>query len=421
MEFLSFLFKIMLSLALGGLIGIDRERSKKGFPAGIRTLAFISLLGMLSAFLSSELNNYLIMIVMLSTIFALLVVGYGVSFNTKRFFGFTSTIIIFLTFVIGMISYYDNYNYNYYAIALAIITTLILSQKTFLHSMVSKLSDNEIFDSLKFAIIAFIILPLIPNKAIDPWGIINPYELWFLVVLILSISYLGYFISKVIGKNRGIYLSGLVGGLISSTAVASSLSILSKKNESLSNASCIGIMLASSIMYIRILIEALIINFSFGTALLLPLILCALIGLSISLFDIRKNRASSTSNNAQIITESPFNLLPAIKFTLFIAVILIASRFLNNTFGESGIYFASMLAGLIDTDAITLSLASLVNSSLSIQIGIVAIIIAVLTNSIIKLLFVKTQGSKNLFKKMIPRYIISSVPLILFVLFYLIA
>jgi uncharacterized membrane protein (DUF4010 family) len=113
----------------------------------------------------------------------LIIVGYGVSFKTPNFFGFTSTIVIFLTFLVGVISYFDEY--YYFAVALAIIISILLTQKTRIHALVENIKDAELFDALKFGIVAFIILPLLPNKEFDPWGLFNPYYLWLIVVLIL--------------------------------------------------------------------------------------------------------------------------------------------------------------------------------------------------------------------------------------------
>jgi uncharacterized membrane protein (DUF4010 family) len=410
MEFLVFLFKIILSLSLGGLIGIDRQKNKKGYPAGIRTLAFISLLGFLSCFISNEINNYLFLISTFILIFILLIVGYGVSFNSKKFFGFTSTIIIFLTFLIGTISYYEQY--YYFAVSLSIIITLILTQKTFLHTIVSKIKNNELFDALKFGIIAFIILPLLPNKTIDPLGVINPFNLWLLVVLILLISYVGYILSKFLGKRKGIYLSGLLGGLISSTAVTSSLSTLSKKNESVTNSCLVGIILASSIMFLMIFFEALLTNPAFAYGMIIPFSACFIIGLLISWFLIKSPKTTNLSN-AELVSESPFNFLPALKFMAFIIIILFFSKLLLTYFGDKGIYAISFISSLANTDAVTISIATLAKESITYNSAYLAMIIAVLTNNLIKLILIKQAGSKKLFGNVLKNYLLMNTPMII--------
>lgn len=410
MDFLAFLLKIILSLALGGLIGIDRQKNKNGYPAGIRTLAFISLLGFLSCFISNEINNYYFLISAFLLILILTIVGYGVSFNSERFFGFTSTIIIFLTFFIGVISYYEQY--YYFAVSLSILITLILTQKTFIHTIVLKIKDNELFDALKFGIISFIILPLLPNKTIDPLEVINPFNLWLLVVLILLISYVSYILSRFLGKSKGIYISGLLGGLISSTAVTSSLSILSKKNESISNSCLVGITLASSVMFLMVFFEALLTNYSFAFGMIIPFISCFIIGLLISWILIKSPKTTNLGN-AELVSESPFNFFPAIKFMSLIVVILFISKLLLIFFGDKGIYAISFLSSLANTDAVTISIATLAKESISYTSAYLAMIIAVLTNNSMKLFLIKQMGSKKLFIDVLKNYLIMNAPMII--------
>ncbi|MFA5333292.1 MAG: MgtC/SapB family protein [Candidatus Nanoarchaeia archaeon] len=417
MDFFAFLLKTLLSLALGGLIGIDRQKSKNGYPAGIRTLAFISLLGFLSCFISNEINNSYFLIASFLLIFILIIVGYGVSFNSEKFFGFTSTIIIFLTFLIGVISYYEQY--YYFAVSLSILITLILTQKTFIHTFVSKIQDNELFDALKFGIIAFIILPVLPNTTIDPLGVINPFNLWLLVVLILLISYAGYILSKFLGKSKGIYISGLLGGVISSTAVTSSLSILSKKNEAVSNSCMVGITLASSVMFLMVFFEALLTNPSFAYGMIIPFSSCFLIGLLVSWIMIKSPKTTNL-NNAELVSESPFNFFPAIKFMALIVLILFISKLLLMVFGDKGIYAVSFFSSLANTDAVTISIATLAKDSLAYSTAYLSIAIAVLTNNLMKLFLIKQMGSKKLFTEILKNYLAMNAPILIWIICLLI-
>lgn len=405
------LFKILLSLGLGGLIGIDRERVHKGYPGGIRTLALLSLLGTLTSFISDVLSNFWIVPCAVAMVFLLVGVGYSMSIKKGKSFGLTSTVVILLTYVIGLITYFDDY--QYIAISVSIIITLVLIEKRVLHKFARKVKQNELLDALKFGIVAFVILPLLPNKTIDPWGVINPYNLWLMVVLILGISFIGYISSKLFGAKKGIYSSALLGGLISSTLVSSSLSILSKKNEDLCNACAAGITLASSIMFVRVFIEAYVVNNELGVILLPPLLITCLIGLIITYFTWK---STDLSIKKSVIEKSPFNFLPALKFTLLLAMILITSEVTYELIGSSGAYITSVLGGLMDTDAVTVSMASLSGASLSYKLGRNAVIIACLTNSVVKLLIVKSSGDSRLFKKVLLNYSIMLIPLIIFIL-----
>jgi len=413
MDFPVFFLKLILSLALGGLIGIDREKSKKGYPAGIRTLALISLLGFLSSFVSDSIENTYFLIASTFLVFILLIVGYGVSFNTEKFFGFTSTIVIFLTFVIGVISYYEEY--YYFAVSLSIIITALLSQKTFIHDMVSKLEYNELIDALKFGIVAFIILPILPNTTIDPLNVFNPYSLWLLVVLILSVSYVGYALSKIIGKSRGVYVSGFLGGIVSSTAVTSSLSYLSKKSESLSDSCVIGITLSNTASMLMILIESFIVNFEFGLTLIMPLAFCFTVGMIISYFSIKalEKKAPLTP---EMVSESPFNFIPAIKFTALIALTLFLSKIALIFFGDSGLYLASFFSSFASTSSVIVSISTLVKDSIIMRVAWIATAICIITNSTFKIFLAKKNGSKSMLKKLLINYALMNTPLIIWVL-----
>ncbi len=417
MDFFAMLLKSFLSLALGGLIGIERQKTKKGFPAGIRTLAFISLLGMMSAFISYEIGSNYFLIASFILIFSLIIVGYGVSFKTQNFFGFTSTIVIFLTFLVGVISYYDEY--YYFAVALAIIISILLTQKTRIHALVENIKDNEIFDALKFGIVAFVILPLLPNAEIDPWGIFNPYYLWLLVVLILSINYASYILSKFLGKKKGVILSGVLGGLISSTATASSLSHISKKNEGLSSACAIGMTLSTSVMYLRILAESLIINLEFAKSMAIPLSLSFGVGLIISLLFIKFD-SSKNSSSSEIISENPFNFIPALKFAALIFSILFISKICLTFLGDSGIYLTSFFSSFANTDAAVISVSTLAKESLQSLSGYLSIGIIILTNNIVKLFLIKKNGSKAMFLKVLINYAIINIPIIIWMAYLLI-
>ncbi len=417
MDFFAMLLKSFLSLALGGLIGIERQKTKKGFPAGIRTLAFISLLGMMSAFISYEIGSNYFLIASFILIFSLIIVGYGVSFKTQNFFGFTSTIVIFLTFLIGVISYYDEY--YYFAVALAIIISVLLTQKTRIHALVENIKDNELFDALKFGIVAFVILPLLPNKEIDPWGLFNPYYLWLLVVLILSINYASYLLSKFLGKKKGVILSGLLGGLISSTATASSLSQISKKNESLSSACAIGMTLSTSVMYLVILIESSIINLEFSNAMIIPLASSFGLGLIISLLFIKFD-SSKNSPSSEIISDNPFNFIPALKFSTLIFAILIISKIFLTLLGDYGIYITSFFSSFANTDAAVISVSTLTKESLQWITGYLSIGIIILTNNIVKLFLIKKNGSKEMFFKVFINYSIINAPMIIWIISLLI-
>lgn len=405
------MFNSLLALGLGGLIGIERERTKHGYPAGVRTLAFLSLIGMLTSLIAETTSNTLVYPAALIGVILMIGASYSVSLTKKKSFGFTNTIIILLTFLIGLISYFNEY--LILAVALSIITTLLLTTKKTIHGFARRMKDEELLDALKFGIVAFIILPLLPNQTIDPWNVINPWELWLMVVLILAISFIGYIAAKIVGPRKGLYWSGMLGGLVSSTAVSSSLSITSKKNNKLATACSVGITLASSIMFLRVLIEAYLFNPKLAVNLIMPLTIPAVIGFITSYL---LWKAKNDTTRTELVEKSPFNFIPALKFTLLLVLIFLISTLGNTYFGDSGTYLTSILAGLVDTDAITLSMASLAGDSLTYSTAGTAILLACITNTIVKLFITWSVGSRELFKKMLLNYGIMMLPLIIFIL-----
>ncbi len=407
----SILFKLLLSMGLGGLIGIDRERAHKGYPAGIRTLSFVSLLGTLTSFISITLNNPVVMPVVIGIMLFLFSVSYFVVSYTSKSGSLTSTVVIFLTYMIGLISYFEEY--QYLAISLSIIITVVLTEKEILHDFARKMKRSELLDALKFGIVAFIILPLLPDRYVDPFHVINPHYLWLMVVLILTISFVAYVVSRLVGAGNGIFWSGAIGGLISSTAVSSSLSILSKKHPNLSKTCAKGILLASSIMYLRILFEIYIVNSRLAYFLFMPFLFSSIFGLFIASL---VGEDKDIKSEEPFVEDSPFNFMPALKFTLILVVVMFISKFGNMLFGETGSYVASIFGGLVDTDAISVSVSSMAGSSLSYYIGFISILIATLSNNVVKLIIVRSMGSRKLFNFVLFGYIFMALPTVVFML-----
>jgi uncharacterized membrane protein (DUF4010 family) len=394
MDFTYLLFKVLLALGLGGLIGIDRERAHQGYPAGIRTLAFISLLGMLTSFTFEVTQNSLVIPVGLGMIFLLSGASYAVTlFKNKSSIGLTSTIIIIITYLVGVISFFEEY--FYLAVAVSIITTLVLTEKERLHNFVRNLSQNELLDALKFGIVAFVILPLLPNTTIDPLGVLNPYKLWLTVVIILSISFIGYAAAKIVGPSRGIFLSGLFGGLASSTGVTTTLSSLSRKDDRLVDACALGISLSWSIMFIRTLVELYLVKPEIVMYILAPFLAAGVAGILVS-YLVYKMRVKDT--NAELVHNSPFNFIPALKFVVILAVMLVAAKLAMEGAGELGIYATSFLSAMFDVTPAVLSIASLAGTTISLSVARNAIIIASISNTLVKLGMTLVLGRKELFK-----------------------
>lgn len=383
------LYKFFLAIALGALMGLERERIHKEHQgeefAGIRTFMLIAFLGSLIAYLSNLYFDWLLAIG-ISAFIIVIVSAYVLSSVINKKLGMTTEISAIIAFIVGILIFKTSQEV---AILIAILNTLILSFKSPLHEFAYKIQQKEYFDTIKFILIAFVILPLLkPINNFGPFNSINVYEIWLMVVFVSSLSYIAYILIKVLGSDKGVYLTGLLGGILSSTATVTSLA--NKSKESVHVKPLVGAAaLACSTMFIRMLIEVAVLNYSLIEQLAFPLVLLALIGfISVSLLW-RKSKYGT----AAIDYDSPLMLKPAIKFGLFYGFILLLSSAMNYYFGAQGLLISAVIAGLADVDAITIYVAQ--HPEIAMGTGITAIILAAIVNTIVKVIIAKAFGKKE--------------------------
>lgn len=386
-------YKVGLALFIGLLIGVERERHRKKGErifAGIRTFPMISLLGFLSAFVSyfTSFAFYIVFIVVLGI---LLSISYYLSAKEGGLGG-TSEIATMLVFVLGSLVFWDHLLLS---VALAVVLVTLLSMKPYLRSFTEHISEEDIIATIKFAIITIIVLPLLPNKFYGPFNTFNPQKIWLLVVLIAGMSFVGYILFKIVGTKKGILLLAFLGGLVSSTAVTLSYTQRSKEMNELSKDFASGIILASTIMFPRVLIVIYILNVYLGNILIIPFGVFILAGLLFSFFISKKRKSTEVKD---IKLSNPFKIISAIKFGLLFTAILFVTNLARHYLGEQGIYLTSLLGGVADVDAIVLTIADLSIKSLPITIAASAVVIACVTNSIIKLSIVLFGGSTEIKK-----------------------
>jgi uncharacterized membrane protein (DUF4010 family) len=369
-----------ISLLVGALVGLERERSieeNRILFAGIRTYPLIGLLGFLSALLSYHTNFWILAV--LATGFIALVVSSYVLEARAGHHGATSEVAAIIVFILGALIFHEFYAV---AIACSVVLTLFLSLKQPLQRLVAHVSEEDIYATLKFAIITAIVLPVLPNQTMGPLDVINPRQVWYMVILIAGISFAGYVLVKVFGSKRGLVITGLLGGLVSSTAVTLSFSQRSREIPDLSRTFASAIILACTIMYPRVLIEIAVVNPAL-LALMWPyLVILIVAGVTASLLLLFGKRSDSTS---EVVHSNPFKLMAAIKFGLIFALILFVARAAQLYLGDGGVYLAAGLAGLTDVDAITLSMANLSRSgAITEQTAMISILIATVVNTIVK-------------------------------------
>jgi uncharacterized membrane protein (DUF4010 family) len=255
--------------------------------------------------------------------------------------------------------------------------------------------------------VAAVVLPLLPNVAYGPppFDVFNPYTIWLLVVLISAISFVGYILNKLIGAEKGIGLIGFLGGLASSTAVTLNFTQRSKVSPSLSRAFALAILIAWTVMFSRVLVQAVLVNRALLGILWLPMVASVLVGLVYSLYLYFSQTRSE--EREQMEFENPFELGPAIKFGLLFAVILFISRAAQIYLDASGIYLSALVSGIADVNAITLSMAQLsLGGRLDLQVAARAIVLATVANTIVKGAIVLLGGSRSLRLAILPGYVL---------------
>jgi uncharacterized membrane protein (DUF4010 family) len=264
------------------------------------------------------------------------------------------------------------------------VTAALLAYKQPLHGFVGKLGWDDVFAGLRLLIATFIALPLLPDQPVDPWGALNPYRLWLLVILISSLSLVGYVLTRWLGPARGTALTGLTGGLVSSTAVTLSFSREAREHPENAPALACGILLSWVVMFGRIIVLVAVVNRALLTFILAPILAMAAVaaaGAAVLYYwgGVKGSKASQKDLNVK----NPFSLTAAAKFAALFAVVLLAVKIAQEYFATSGLYAVAALAGLTDVDAITLSMAQYAVSG-DLRVAAIAIVIAALSNTLVK-------------------------------------
>ena len=379
--------RLGVALALGLLIGIERGWHGRGMAegqrvAGVRTFGLISLLGAIWALMAEELGE--VMLALAFVAFAALVVAAHImEARSNRDYGITTAVAALLTFALGAIAALGHLSI---AAASAVVAATLLGLKPLLHHWVEQMAQRELYAIFQMLLISVVLLPVLPDQGYGPWQALNPYEIWWLVVLIAGISFVGYFAVRIAGSRRGIVLTSLFGGLASSTAVTLSLARLGKQNLTAQSLLAAGVILAAGTMFPRMLLEVSVVNRA-----LLPSLSTPLIGMMVTSYLAVPLLLISSGREGQVravAIKNPFELLPALKFGLLLVVVMLAVQGFQQWFGDSGLFAVAAISGITDVDAITLSVARLARGELAGTVAVQAIVIAACVNTLIKGLIV---------------------------------
>ncbi len=286
------------------------------------------------------------------------------------------------------------------AASAAVITAVVLDNKRELHQALQKLQEYELDAALRLLIISIVLLPLLPNQSYGPWNALNPYEIWWMVVLIASISFVGYFAIKIGGAKRGILFTSIFAGLSSSTALTLQFSHLSREQANISPLLASGILLSCGTMFPRLLIILFVINPQL-VSLLWPIVMAMMAALYLPAWWIwrRSEVEQIEQSNKQ---SNPLALQSALFFGMMLAVIMLLSHALAEWFGNAGVLILSALSGITDVDAISLALGRQSIQILSVTTAALGILIAASVNTIVKMSMVVAIGDKKLWLRVAP-------------------
>jgi uncharacterized membrane protein (DUF4010 family) len=397
------LIRFGLAAVIGIFVGLQREvarqESKAEIFAGARTFALIALVGCTAALLAGLLGTPWAFLAIALVVGGLIAVSYAIT-AWRGDIGLTSEMAALAVFLTGALCYFGQLEV---AAALGVGTAVLLSLKVGLRRLVGSLTEQDVVATLKFAVITAIVLPLLPNRTFGPppLDVLNPQNVWLMVVFISAISFVGYLAIKLVGPRRGIGLTGLLGGLVSSTAVTLSFTQRSRGQPELARAFALAITVAWAMMFARVLIEAAVLNPQLLSSLWLPMVAAGVLGLAYCGYLVFATRQEA--GDSDISFKAPFELGPALQFAVAYAVILVISRGAQMLFGDAGVYLSAALSGIADVDAITLSLARMTTAG-TVEVGIAsqAIVVAAMVNTAVKGGLVIALGSATLRRSMIP-------------------
>jgi uncharacterized membrane protein (DUF4010 family) len=397
-----FLIRLLVVLGIGTLIGLERQftamKEKSSGFAGIRTFVFVTVLGFLASLCYFILSPAVYLGILIS-VAILTGVSYWVTAQ-KGDYGSTTEFSILISFVLGTMAFLGLVELS---LMITVLVVLLLSSKFKIHSVVGRINAEELYALIRFGIVTLLVFPFLPDQNFGPYEVLNPKEIGWVIILTSGLGFFGYLLIKFLGGKKGILLSGIVGGLVSSTIVTWVFSKKSREHEALAGSCSVAILAASSIMIIRVLVWIFIFNQSLFFEVYIGFILVFLSGIGITFYLYMKQRDNEIEA-PDIPQKKPLDLAGALIFGLIYTAILLVVSYSNENLGQSGIFVSSAIAGLSDIDAISISISKLAGIKLDLSDASTAILIATISNTLVKMGIALYAGSKTLRKDMILAY-----------------
>lgn len=385
------------ALGVGLLVGMERER-RPDTAAGLRTFALVAMLGCLFALLGEKAGGPWLLVAGLLVISAAMVASNFSSRQEEQYRGFTSEAAVIVTYGLGAAIWFG---YSTLAVMLAITTTILLYFKAELRQFSERTTPKDINSMLQFAVLSLVILPILPSEDFGPYNAINPRQIWWMVVLISGLALGGYLALRIIGARHGAALLGIFGGLASSTATTMMFSRHARDHADLTRMSAIVILIANVMVMIRLgLISGVV-----APALVTPIAIvfaCGIVpGVVMALYGWKILNAAGALPMPEV--KNPTELKTAISFGLLYAVVLLASAWLQDIAGNSGLYIVALASGLTDADASVLSTLRMFNlEKISGGEAVIAVTLALMANLVFKIGLVVSIGGGHLARYALP-------------------
>ena len=382
---------LAVAVAAGLLLGAERQQNataeaKKDF-AGIRTFPMVSLLGALGA-LARPVAGMWLLVGLLAAVAAFVTVLH-LRTSARDDIGISTEVACLLAFGLGALAGMRDLMPDRDRFLLvgttAAAALALLALKQPLHGFVKRLSVDDVYATTKFVVLALVILPVLPREAYGPFDAIVPFQIGKMIVLVAGVSFAGYVASRLIGSARGLLVSGLLGGLVSSTAVTLTYSGRGRDEPSIARLCAVAIIAACSTMFARLVVVVAIVDRPLLRSIAPPLAVTAVLGFVVAVVLYRRADAPSEETpGAEPALRNPFELKQAVSFGLLYGVVLLVAKAAQHWAGSAGLYLSSVLAGLTDVDAITLSVVDMHRGGLPNATAATAIMLAALTNTVVK-------------------------------------
>ena len=398
--------RLGVAVAVGLLVGLQREYashdSHRELFAGARTFALIGLAGGLAAHVAGVMDSSTVFVAALLLIGALVLVGYRATAARDGDLGQTTEIAALVVFFAGGLALFGE---TVLAAGIGVATTALLTLKPQTRKLAESLDPQDVYATVKFAVFALLVLPVLPNETYgpSPFDAASPFRVGLMVLFISGLSFIGYALIQLVGRRRGVVLTGVLGGMVSSTAATLTLTGQSRESDELARPLALGLLLAWTIMFARVIVEVAVVNIELLPEVWPAITAGGLAGLGAAAY-LWFRQPDETHDFEEPAFKNPFRLWPALQFGLLYGVILIISKAASEYFGDTGVYLSAFASGIADVDAITLSLAelSIGDGPIAKSTAANAIAIAAATNTLVKGGIVLVLGRGRLRRIIVP-------------------